>query len=116
VNLVIDADLAALPAAMDVSVYRIVQEALTNVLKHAGPARADVTIGCTAETLTIEVTDNGVGLLSPVSPVSGHGMTGMRERAAAFGGELAAWPLPDGGFTVRAWLPLVDCLPAGEPS
>jgi signal transduction histidine kinase len=116
VNLVVDADLAALPAAMDVSVYRIVQEALTNVLKHAGPARADVTIGCTAETLTIDVTDNGVGLLSPLSPVSGHGMTGMRERAAAFGGELAAWPLPEGGFTVRAWLPLVDGLAAGEPS
>jgi signal transduction histidine kinase len=116
VNLVVDGNLGALPAAMDVSVYRIVQEALTNVLKHAGPARADVTIGCTAETVTIEVTDNGVGLLSPLSPVGGHGMTGMRERAAVFGGELAAWPLPDGGFTVRAWLPLVDGLPAGGPS
>ena len=61
VNLVIDGDPAALPAAVDVSVYRIVQEALTNVLKHAGPARADVTIGCAADAVTIEVTDNGTG-------------------------------------------------------
>ena len=60
-NLVIDGDRAALPAAVDVSVYRIVQEALTNVLKHAGPARADVTIGCADEAVTIEITDNGTG-------------------------------------------------------
>ena len=61
VNLVIDGDLAALPAAVDVSVYRIVQEALTNVLKHAGPARAEVTIGCDQDAVTIEVTDDGTG-------------------------------------------------------
>ena len=116
VNLVIDGDLARLPAAMDVSVYRIVQEALTNVLKHAGPARADVTIGCTAETVTIEVTDNGIGQPGPRSPAGGQGLTGMRERAAVFGGELAAWPLPGGGFTVRGWLPLAGGLPVGGPS
>ena len=68
VNLVIDGDPAALPAAVDVSVYRIVQEALTNVLKHAGPARADVTIGCAADTVTIEVTDNGIGRARPAGP------------------------------------------------
>jgi signal transduction histidine kinase len=61
VNLVIDGELAAVPGAVDVSVYRIVQEALTNVLKHAGPARADVTAGCAEEAVTIEVTDNGTG-------------------------------------------------------
>ena len=116
VNLVIDGDLARLPAAMDVSVYRIVQEALTNVLKHAGPARADVTIGCTAETVTIEVTDNGIGQPGPRPAAGGQGLTGMRERAAVFGGELAAWPLPGGGFTVRGWLPLAGGLPAGGPS
>ena len=116
VNLVISGDHAAVPAAVDVSVYRIVQEALTNVLKHAGPARADVTIGCTAETVTIEVTDNGIGQPGPRSPVGGQGLTGMRERAAVFGGELAAWPLPGGGFTVRGWLPLAGGLPAGGPS
>ena len=59
VNLVVDGDLAGLPATVDVSVYRIVQEALTNVLKHAGPARADVTIGCAADAITIEITDDG---------------------------------------------------------
>jgi len=58
VNLVISGDHTALPAAVDVSVYRIVQEALTNVLKHAGPARADVTIGCTDGAVTIEINEH----------------------------------------------------------
>ena len=116
VNLVIDDDLAALPAAVDVSVYRIVQEALTNVLKHAGPARAEVTIGCEQDTVTIEVTDNGTGRHGNGSPVAGHGLDGMRERAAVFGGELAAGPRPGGGFAVRARLPLGGGLPSGEQS
>ena len=115
VNLVIDGDRAALPAAVDVSVYRIVQEALTNVLKHAGPARADVAIGCADDTVTIEVTDNGTGEPGP-DPAGGHGLAGMRERAAVFGGELAAGPRPGGGFAVRARLPLGDRLPPGELS
>ena len=88
-NLVIDGDLAALPAAVDVSVYRIVQEALTNVLKHAGPARAEVTIGCADSAVTIEVTDDGTGQPGNGRPGGGHGLAGMRERAAVFGGELA---------------------------
>ena len=88
VNLVIDGDHAALPAAVDVSAYRIVQEALTNVLKHAGPARADVTIGLRQDTVTIEVTDDGTGNPVPAAPAGGHGLAGMRERAAVFGGEL----------------------------
>ena len=79
-NLVIDCDRAALPAAMDVSVYRIVQEALTNVLKHAGPARADVAIGCAGNTVTIEVTDNGTGEPGDQAPAGGHG-TGRDARA-----------------------------------
>jgi signal transduction histidine kinase len=116
VNLVIDCDRAALPAAMDVSVYRIVQEALTNVLKHAGPARADVAIGCADDTVTIEVTDNGTGEPGDQAPAGGHGLAGMRERAAVFGGELAAGPRPGGGFAVRARLPLSDRQPAGELS
>jgi signal transduction histidine kinase len=113
VSLVIDGDLAALPAAVDVSVYRIVQEALTNVLKHAGPARADVTIGRAAGTVTIEITDNGTGEPAPLTPAGGHGLAGMRERAAIFGGELAAGPRPGGGFAVRARLPLGDGPPGG---
>jgi signal transduction histidine kinase len=111
VNLVIDGDLAGLPAAVDVSVYRIVQEALTNVLKHAGPARADVRIGCVKDAVTIEVTDNGTGVPASQAPAGGHGLAGMRERVAVFAGELRAGPRPDGGFAVHARLPLAD-----EPS
>ncbi|MGH3122044.1 MAG: sensor histidine kinase, partial [Streptosporangiaceae bacterium] len=91
VNLVIDGDPAALPAAVDLSVYRIVQEALTNVLKHAGQARADVTIGCADEAVTIEITDDGTVPGSRV-PAGGHGLAGMRERVAVFGGEFHAGP------------------------
>jgi signal transduction histidine kinase len=112
VNLVIDGDLAALPATVNVSVYRIVQEALTNVLRHAGPARADVAIGCAEEAVTIEVTDDGTAESGHQAAVGGHGLAGMRERAAVFGGELAAGPRPGGGYTVRARLPVGDALPA----
>jgi signal transduction histidine kinase len=106
VSLVIDGDLAALPAVVGVSVYRIVQEALTNVLKHAGPARAEVRIGCEQDTVTIDVADNGTGQHGSGSPDCGHGLAGMRERASVFGGELQAGPRPGGGFAVRARLPL----------
>jgi signal transduction histidine kinase len=116
VNLVVDGGLAALPATVDVSVYRIVQEALTNVLKHAGPARAEVTIGNEQDTVTIEVTDNGAGQPGKRPMGGGHGLAGMRERAAVFGGELAAGPRPGGGFAVRARLPLSSHLPPGELS
>ena len=116
VHLVIDGDLAALPATVDVSVYRIVQEALTNVLKHAGPARADVTIGCGQDAVTIEVTDDGTADPGRQAPADGHGLAGMRERAAVFGGELAAGPRPGGGYAVRARLPLGDGLAARVPS
>ena len=116
VHLVMDGDHAALPAAVGVSVYRIVQEALTNVIKHAGPARAEVTIGYQQEAVTIEVTDNGTGSHGDRSPGVGHGLAGMRERAAVFGGELAAGPQPGGGFAVRARLPLGGRLPPGEVS
>ncbi|MGD0246226.1 MAG: histidine kinase [Streptosporangiaceae bacterium] len=110
VNLAVSGDLGALPAAVEVSAYRIVQEALTNVLKHAGPARADVTVGCAENSVTIEVTDNGTGEPGHLTSAGGHGLAGMRERAALLGGELAAGPRADGGFAVRARLPL-----SGEP-
>jgi len=106
VKLAVSADLATLAAAADVSVYRIVQEALTNVLKHAGPARADVTIGYAEDIVTIEVTDDGTGQPDPPSPAGGHGLAGMRERTAMFGGTLVAGPRAGGGFAVRARLPL----------
>jgi signal transduction histidine kinase len=109
VTLSVDGDHTALPPAVNVSAYRIVQEALTNVLKHAGPARAEVTVDCTDIAVTIEVTDDGYGNTALPALTGGHGLTGMRERAALFGGELRAGPRPGGGFTVCAWLP------AGEP-
>ncbi|HEY6278405.1 MAG TPA: histidine kinase [Streptosporangiaceae bacterium] len=111
VTLVIDGDPTAVPAAVDVSVYRIVQEALTNVLKHAGHACADVMIGCADEAVTIEITDDGTKEPGNQPPAGGHGLAGMRERAAIFGGEFHAGPRPGGGFAVHARLPLADGLP-----
>jgi signal transduction histidine kinase len=113
VRLVVDGDGAALPAAVDVSAYRIVQEALTNVLKHAGSARAEVSIGYVDDSVTIEVTDDGPGLEAgdlvwAEATQGGRGLTGMRERVALFGGDLRAGPRPDGGFAVRARLPVGD--------
>jgi signal transduction histidine kinase len=115
VNLVIDGDPAALPAAVDVSAYRIVQEALTNVLKHAGSARADVTIGCADEAVTIEITDDGTEPRQQTR-ADGHGLAGMRERVAIFGGEFHAGPRAGRGFAVQARLPLGDKPPPGDLS
>jgi len=119
VSLSVGGDHTTLPSAVNVSAYRIVQEALTNVLKHAGPARAEVTVGCADSAVTIEVTDDGPG--NPAPPAvkgagdvrklyaGGQGLAGMRERVAVFGGDLRAGPRPGGGFTVSARLPV------GEP-
>ena len=86
--------------------YRIVQEALTNAIKHAGPARVDVTLTCSDGELEILVVDNGTGSPSPRPLGSGRGIAGMRERASILGGRLEADPEPGGGFRVRARLPL----------
>jgi signal transduction histidine kinase len=98
-----------LPAGVDLSAYRIVQEALTNVVKHAGPARAQVVVGYRDQEVTVEVIDDGRGAVSSVSDGrvgTGHGLIGMRERVQAFGGDLEAGPRPGGGFRVAARLPL----------
>jgi signal transduction histidine kinase len=98
-----------LPAGVDLSAYRIVQEALTNVVKHAGPAHAQVTIGYRDQDVTVEVIDDGRGAVTPADDGrmgSGHGLIGMRERVAAFGGDLQVGPRPGGGFRVAARLPL----------
>ena len=94
-----------LPFGVDVAAYRIAQEALTNVARHAGPATATVRITYGEEDLTVQVDDNGRRTARP-APAGGTGIAGMRERAAALGGELYAGPRPGGGFRVRARLPL----------
>jgi signal transduction histidine kinase len=99
-----------LPTALDLSAYRIVQEALTNALRHAGPARADVTVRYEDGLVSLEIADTGRG--PGGGHGTGHGLVGMRERAAMFGGELQALPRPEGGFAVRARLPLATPAPA----
>jgi len=97
-----------LPAGLNLSAYRIIQEALTNVLKHAGPAATEVLVRYLDRELQIQVTDHGQRtLLAPGGHKgSGHGLIGMRERVALYGGQLEVGPLPGVGFRVRACLPL----------
>ncbi|MFC7741433.1 sensor histidine kinase [Nocardiopsis composta] len=97
------------------TVYRVVQESLTNVLKHAGPgARARVGLAYRPGEIAVEVTDDGAGHRPATdrqagdADAPGHGILGMRERTAMFGGELDTGPLPDGGFRVSARIPLHD--------
>jgi signal transduction histidine kinase len=136
VDVHVDGDVRALSPAADLSAYRIVQEALTNVVRHAGPTRARVQITYQPDQVSIEVTDDGPSRTqlprlprpsppsppsgSPTSaarPGSGHGLIGMRERAALFGGELAAGPYA-AGFRVQASLRTADLrgsdMPAGD--
>ncbi len=104
-SLVDDGVPEALPTRVDLAAYRIVQEALTNVLKHAGPdAEAEVRLAARDGILTIEVTDRGSN--PSTLPGSGHGLVGMRERTAMLGGGFEAGPRPGGGFRVAARLPL----------
>ncbi len=115
-----------LPEVLELAVYRIVQEAVTNVVRHAAPARCRVRVDDEGGRLCVEVTDDGPGRrVLPPGPaghgvnghggnghggngqgVIGHGLIGMRERVTAYGGDFAAGPLPGGGFRVRALLPL----------
>jgi signal transduction histidine kinase len=102
---------APLPAGVDLSAYRIVQEALTNVVKHAGPAHAQVTIRYRDHEVAVEVIDDGPGVAAVAADGrgrrgTGHGLIGMAERVAAFGGDLEVGPRPGGGFRVAARLPL----------
>ncbi|PXY25945.1 two-component sensor histidine kinase [Prauserella coralliicola] len=95
----------ALPRDVDQAAYRIVQEALTNVARHAGEATATVTIGYSAHELTVRVDDDGAARPG-AAPVPGVGLIGMRERVTALGGRLRAEPRPEGGFTVEAVFPV----------
>ena len=104
VELAIGPDCRELSPALDLSVYRIVQEALTNVLRHAQTTRASVSVARDGDVLTIQVLDEGVGAAAHAS--GGHGMVGMRERVAVFGGRFFAGSRTGGGFQVRVELPL----------
>jgi signal transduction histidine kinase len=104
VELRVDGERRALPVGIELSAYRIVQEALTNALKHAGDARATVSIRYGADSLELEIVDDGAGGVAR-APRGGHGLVGMRERAALYGGRLDANRNPSGGFVVRAKLP-----------
>jgi signal transduction histidine kinase len=108
VELTVEGDCAGLPPALDLSAYRIVQEALTNAIKHAGRASAQVRVSRGGDAVTIDVVDDGGGVPPDETSNGGHGLVGMRERVALFGGELRAHPRPEGGWAVHARLPLVE--------
>jgi len=125
VSLECSGQVRAVPAGVDLSAYRIIQEALTNVVKHAGGgAHCVVSLAYTEEALHIQVTDDGGGslVLSPASPRAfgdpvggtGHGIIGMRERANLCGGDFSAGALPGGGFEVTATLPLLGASAAAD--
>ncbi len=106
VELRVEGDVGGLPPGPDLAGYRIVQEALTNSLKHAPGARVRATIRAREQELTIEVVDDGAG--SPAAPNGhlGHGLLGMRERTSLYGGELTTGPRVSGGFAVHARIPI----------
>jgi len=106
VELQVEGPARPLPRGIDLSAYRIVQEALTNALKHAGPATAQVNVRYGDESLELEVVDDGHGGRAANGVGGGHGLVGMRERVALYGGDLEARPQYGGGFVVRARLPL----------
>jgi signal transduction histidine kinase len=106
VDLHVDGERPPLPAGVDLCAYRIVQEGLTNALKHAGPARAEVVLRFVPRALEVEVRDDGRGVRDRKGNGPGHGLIGMRERVALYGGRLDAGPGERGGFVIRAHLPL----------
>jgi signal transduction histidine kinase len=95
-----------LPAGVDLSAYRIAQEALTNVIRHASAHRVDVTLSFADDAVQVNVVDDGVGPGANGSGAGGHGLVGMRERVALFGGSLTAGAAPGGGYLVHAVLPV----------
>jgi signal transduction histidine kinase len=105
VELQIDGEPRELPVGIELSAYRIVQEALTNALKHAGNARATVHVGYGSDVLDLEIADDGAGAPTRASG-GGHGLVGMRERVALYGGRLDASHRAGGGFVVRVKLPI----------
>jgi signal transduction histidine kinase len=108
VDVVVEGERPEIPTSVDLSAFRIVQESLTNCLKHSGASRATVTVRYRPQDLEVEVVDNGRGSLESGGRVNGggRGQLGMRERVALFGGEISIGPgSPAGGYSVRARLP-----------
>jgi signal transduction histidine kinase len=105
VELHVEGERRELPVGIELSAYRIVQEALTNALKHAGDASATVTVRYGADSLELEIVDDGAAG-QPAAAGGGHGLVGMRERVALYGGRLDAGRRVSGGFGVRVLLPI----------
>jgi signal transduction histidine kinase len=105
VELLVEGERRELPAGIELSAYRIVQEALTNALKHAGDARAEVHVRYGPDSLELEIVDDGAAGAA-VATTGGHGLVGMQERVALYGGRLDAGRRPSGGFAVRVLLPI----------
>ena len=107
----VDGDPVAVSQGLSLCVYRVVQEALMNTLKHAGPTRAEVYLRWCDDALELRVSDEGRvaarGVGEPVGGSSGHGIAGMCERAVLHGGSVEAGSAPEGGFVVRARIPLI---------
>ena len=106
VSLDVEGERTPLPAGVDLCAYRIVQEGLTNALKHAGPAHAEVVLRYAPRALDVEIRDDGRGDSQANGDRAGHGLIGMRERVALYGGSLQTGPRAGGGFEIRAHLPL----------
>jgi signal transduction histidine kinase len=104
VRLQVEGDAVQLPRAVDLSAYRIVQEGLTNSLKHANASRADVTVRYAPDAVQLEIRDDGVG--AGTTDGLGHGLVGIRERVKIYGGEMNAGTAPEGGYVLRARLPV----------
>jgi signal transduction histidine kinase len=106
VELEIEGEARDLPPGVDLSAYRIVQEALTNTLKHAGRAETRVVVRYSEQAVDLEIVDRGGQAPPPRTASPGVGLIGMRERVALIGGRLHVGPLPGAGFAVEAHLPL----------
>jgi signal transduction histidine kinase len=113
VTLRVEGDPRPLPPGIDLSAYRIVQEALTNALKHAGPASGEVVLRYGEDELELEISDDGRGASesSPSLASGGNGLVGMRERVALYGGVLRAGQRPSGGYSLRVRMPLDQSRP-----
>jgi signal transduction histidine kinase len=102
-----EGDARPLSGVVSAAAYRVVQESLTNVLRHAAARRAEVALAYDQDALVVTVSDDGRGTgPAPSKPAGGHGLAGMRERVTVLGGRLDAGPRAEGGFAVRARLPL----------